>query len=190
MTALLQLKVCISVKTRQVNAKPGGVNRVTEVYKRLQMQNKKFSFGFLVSLWIICSPGFQIQASANEDIKVLTLRQTIKSAMQANLALKSSLEGKNAALAQKKVQRTNFLPSLSDSPIISSFPLNTDGHDCISGYHMLLMLIAEETTSFQEKNIVKPHLSLFSDTAFTDRAPLLYKNARPPWSVAGGLLSG
>jgi len=77
------------------------------------MQSKKFSLGFLVSLWIICSPGFPIHASANENVNVLTLPQTIEGAIKANLALKSSLEGKNAALAQKKVQRTNFFPSFN-----------------------------------------------------------------------------
>jgi len=77
------------------------------------MQSKKFFFGFLISLWIICSPGFAIHASANENVTALTLRQTIEGAIKANLALKSSLEGKNAARAQKKVQRTNFFPSFN-----------------------------------------------------------------------------
>ena len=77
------------------------------------MQNKKFFFGFLVSLWITCSPGFAIHASANENPTVFTLPQTIKGAIKANLALKSSLEGKNAAQAQKKVQITNFFPTFN-----------------------------------------------------------------------------
>lgn len=77
------------------------------------MQSKKFSFGLLISLWLICSTGFPIHTSANENVTVLTLRQTIVRAIKANLTLKSSLEGKKAALAQKKVQRTNFFPSFN-----------------------------------------------------------------------------
>ena len=77
------------------------------------MENKKLFVGFLISLGLICSPGLTIYGFANEDATVFTLGETIRSAITANLTLKSSLAGKKAALAQKNVQRSNFLPSVN-----------------------------------------------------------------------------
>ncbi len=89
------------------------LTRLKEVYKRLPMRRKKFFFGFLISLVIICSSGFTVDVFANENATVFTLSQTINGAIKANLALQSSLAGKKAAQAQKNVQRSNFLPSFN-----------------------------------------------------------------------------
>ncbi|MBW1725486.1 MAG: TolC family protein, partial [Deltaproteobacteria bacterium] len=58
---------------------------------------------------------FPAFSSAREPVEILTLEQTIESAMKANLGLKLSKEETAAAVAVKKAQRTNFFPTLSAS---------------------------------------------------------------------------
>jgi len=77
------------------------------------MQSKQTFPGFLFSVWIICLFVFPRHSLAVETVKSLTLDQTIEGAIKANLGLQSSVEGKKAALAQKKAQRTAFFPTLS-----------------------------------------------------------------------------
>jgi outer membrane protein len=59
-------------------------------------------------LWIC--PAF---SGAQEPLEILTLKQTIQSAIKVNLELKSSQEETAAALAVKKARFTNFLPTFS-----------------------------------------------------------------------------
>ena len=58
---------------------------------------------------------FPVLSKAQELVEVFTLKQTIESAVKANLGLKSSKEETAAALAVKKAQRTHFFPTLSAS---------------------------------------------------------------------------
>jgi len=58
---------------------------------------------------------FPVLSKAQELVEVFTLKQTIESAVKANLGLKSSKEETAAALAVKKAQRTQFFPTLSAS---------------------------------------------------------------------------
>jgi outer membrane protein len=54
-------------------------------------------------------------SSAQEPVKVFTLKQTIETALKVNLKLKSSKEDTAASQAAKKAQRTQFFPTFSTS---------------------------------------------------------------------------
>lgn len=58
---------------------------------------------------------FPALSRAQEPVEMLTLQQSIQSAVKANLELKSSREDTAAAEAVKKARRSNFLPTLSTS---------------------------------------------------------------------------
>jgi outer membrane protein TolC len=58
---------------------------------------------------------FPFLLKAQEPVEIFSLKQTIESAVKANLGLKSSKEETAAALAVKKAQRTHFFPTLSAS---------------------------------------------------------------------------
>ena len=58
---------------------------------------------------------FPVFSKAEEPVEIFTLKQTIESALKANLGLKSSKEETAAALAVKKARRTQFFPTLSTS---------------------------------------------------------------------------
>jgi len=62
----------------------------------------------MVYLWVC--PAF---SGAQEPLEILTLKQTIDSAIKVNLELKSSGEETAAALAVKKARFTSFLPTFS-----------------------------------------------------------------------------
>jgi outer membrane protein len=68
----------------------------------------RFFFMIMSFLWV--SPTF---SGAQEPLEILTLKQTIQSAIKVNLELKSSQEETAAALAVKKARFTNFLPTFS-----------------------------------------------------------------------------
>jgi outer membrane protein len=58
---------------------------------------------------------FPVFSKAEEPVEIFTLKQTIESALKANLGLKSSKEETTAALAVKKARRTQFFPTFSTS---------------------------------------------------------------------------
>jgi outer membrane protein len=58
---------------------------------------------------------FPVFSKAQEPVEIFTLKQTIESAIKANLGLKSSKEETAAALAVKKAKRTQFFPTFSAS---------------------------------------------------------------------------
>ncbi len=58
---------------------------------------------------------FPVFSKAEEPVEIFTLKQTIESAIKANLGLKSSKEETAAALAVKKARRTQFFPTFSTS---------------------------------------------------------------------------
>ena len=58
---------------------------------------------------------FPVSSKAQEPVEIFTLKQTIESAIEANLGLKSSKEDTVAALAVKKASRTQFFPTFSTS---------------------------------------------------------------------------
>ena len=67
-------------------------------------------FFFMIMAYLLVCPTF---SGAQEPIGILTLEQTIDSAVKVNLELKSSQEETAAALAVKKARFTNFLPTFS-----------------------------------------------------------------------------
>jgi len=69
-------------------------------------------FSCFIVGYLLCFPVF---ADAKEPSEIFTLKQTIENAIKANLGLKSSREEIKAALSAQKVQRANFLPTLSAS---------------------------------------------------------------------------
>ena len=74
---------------------------------RTQLRNLLFSISIGV---MILSPTLVL---ADETSGTFNLLQTIEAALDVNLSLKRSKEEINAALATKKVRRSNFLPTLS-----------------------------------------------------------------------------
>ncbi len=58
---------------------------------------------------------FPVSSKAQEPVEFFTLKQTIESAIKANLGLKSSKEETAAAMAVKKARQTQFFPTLSAS---------------------------------------------------------------------------
>ncbi len=76
---------------------------------------RKYFFTRLVCLTLFLALFFAAFSYAQDPIEILTLKQTIESAIKANLDLKSSKEETAAAVAVKKAQRTNFFPTLSAS---------------------------------------------------------------------------
>lgn len=58
---------------------------------------------------------FPVFSKAQEPVENFTLKQTIESAVKANLGLKSSKEETAAAMAVKKAKRTQFFPTFSAS---------------------------------------------------------------------------
>lgn len=58
---------------------------------------------------------FPVCSKAQEPVEIITLKQTIESAVKANLGLKSSKEETAAAMAVKKARRTQFFPTFSAS---------------------------------------------------------------------------
>jgi outer membrane protein TolC len=68
---------------------------------------------------------FPVLLKAQEPVEVFTLKQTIESAVKANLGLKSSKEETAAALAVKKASRTQFFPTLSASYGYNRFDAET-----------------------------------------------------------------
>lgn len=70
-----------------------------------------YAFLYLImGLWIV--PVFSF---AQEPVQPFSLKQTIETAIKVNLDLQSSQEETDAALAEKKAKRTNFLPTLSST---------------------------------------------------------------------------
>lgn len=69
----------------------------------------RFIFCFTI-FYLLLFPAF---STAQEPVEVFTLKQTIESAIKANLSLKVSGEEIKAAEAAKKSQRTNFFPTFS-----------------------------------------------------------------------------
>ena len=68
---------------------------------------------------------FPVFSTAQESVEIFTLKQTIESAIKANLGLKSSKEDTAAALALKKASRTQFFPTLSASYGYNRFDAQT-----------------------------------------------------------------
>ena len=69
----------------------------------------RFIFCFTI-FYLLFFPAF---STAQEPVEVFTLKQTIESAIKANLSLKVSGEEIKAAAAVKKARRTNFFPTFS-----------------------------------------------------------------------------
>ena len=69
-------------------------------------------FSCFIIGYVLC---FAVYSMAKEPAEIFTLKQTIENAIKANLGLKSSIEEVKAARSAKKVQRANFLPTLSAS---------------------------------------------------------------------------
>ncbi|MBU0986915.1 MAG: TolC family protein, partial [Proteobacteria bacterium] len=67
-------------------------------------------FYFIFLSRLIIWPDF---AAAEEPAEIFTLKQTIESAIAANIDLQSSKEGTKAAQANQKTQMTNFFPTFS-----------------------------------------------------------------------------
>ena len=51
--------------------------------------------------------------AAEKPVEILTLKQTIENAIEANIGLKSSQEGTKAAQATQKERKTLFLPTFN-----------------------------------------------------------------------------
>ena len=68
---------------------------------------------------------FPVFSKAQEPVENFTLKQTIESAVKANLGLKSSKEETAAALAVKKARRTQFFPTFSASYGYNRFDAST-----------------------------------------------------------------
>jgi outer membrane protein len=71
--------------------------------------------GLVLCFFFIQPILFPVSSKAQEPVEFFTLKQTIESAIKANLGLKSSKEETAAALAVKKARRTQFFPTLSTS---------------------------------------------------------------------------
>jgi outer membrane protein TolC len=71
--------------------------------------------GFFLCFIFIQQILFPISSIAQDPVETFTLKQTIESAIKANLGLKSFKEETAAALAVKKARRTQFLPTFSTS---------------------------------------------------------------------------
>ncbi|MBW2238814.1 MAG: TolC family protein [Deltaproteobacteria bacterium] len=89
---------------------------------------------------------FPAFSAALEPVEILTLKQTIESAMEANLGLKLSKEETAAAVAVKKAQRTNFFPTLSASYGYDRFDAATE----VSGITSVPKERYEFVTSFSQ----------------------------------------
>jgi len=68
---------------------------------------------------------FPVFSKAEGPVEIFTLKQTIESAIEANLGLKSSEEETAAALAVKKARRTQFFPTFSTSYVYNRFDAET-----------------------------------------------------------------
>ncbi|MDH3837294.1 MAG: TolC family protein [Desulfobacteraceae bacterium] len=68
---------------------------------------------------------FPVFSKAQEPVENFTLKQTIESAVKANLGLKSSKEETAAAMAVKKAKRTQFFPTFSASYGYNRFDAST-----------------------------------------------------------------
>ena len=69
---------------------------------------------------------FPVFSKAQDPVEIFTLKQTIESAIKANLGLKSSKEETAAALSVKKAQRTQFFPTFSTSYRYNRFDASTE----------------------------------------------------------------
>jgi len=81
--------------------------------------------GLFLCFIFIQSMLFPVSSKAQEPVEFFTLKQTIESAIKANLGLKSSKEETAAALAVKKARRTQFFPTLSASYGYNRFDAET-----------------------------------------------------------------
>ena len=69
----------------------------------------------IVLFWTGGACSAELPQEVQEDVAIATLAQTIDTALEVNLGLKVSQEGTKAAEAQRRSQRTFFLPTLSAS---------------------------------------------------------------------------
>ncbi|MCJ7542783.1 MAG: TolC family protein [Desulfobacterales bacterium] len=81
--------------------------------------------GLFLCFIFIQSILFPVFSKAQEPVEIFTLKQTIESAIKANLGLKSSKEETIAALNVKKARRTQFFPTLSASYEYNRFDAET-----------------------------------------------------------------
>ena len=81
--------------------------------------------GLLLCFIVIQPILFPVYSKAQEPVEAFTLRQTIESAIKANLGLKSFKEETAAASAVKKARRTQFFPTLSTSYGYNRFDAET-----------------------------------------------------------------
>ncbi len=86
---------------------------------------KKKWIGLLLCFIFIQPMLFPVFSEAQEPNEVFTLKQTIESALKANLGLKSFKEETAAALAVKKARRTQFFPTFSASYGYNRFDAET-----------------------------------------------------------------
>jgi outer membrane protein len=89
------------------------------------MMFKKKWIGLFLCFIFIQPILFPVFSKAQEPVEIFTLKQTIESAIKANLGLKSSVEETAAALAVKKARRTQFFPTLSASYEYNRFDAET-----------------------------------------------------------------
>jgi outer membrane protein TolC len=89
------------------------------------MMFKKKWIGLLLCFIFIQPMLFPVFSEAQEPNEVFTLKQTIESALKANLGLKSFKEETAAALAVKKARRTQFFPTFSASYGYNRFDAET-----------------------------------------------------------------
>jgi outer membrane protein TolC len=89
------------------------------------MMIKKKWIGLFLCFVFIQPILFPVFSKAQEPVEIFSLKQTIESAVKANLRLKSSKEETAAALAVKKARRTQFFPTLSASYEYNRFDAET-----------------------------------------------------------------
>jgi outer membrane protein TolC len=74
---------------------------------------KNFFLFLFFCIFLVHPFWIPVNSTAQETAEIFTLRQTIENAIRANLDLKVSKDGTQAALSAKKAQRTQFYPTFN-----------------------------------------------------------------------------
>lgn len=111
--ALLELDASISAIFKQVNPKPPEMNvRIQTYYSKGKTVQRRTRL--ILSLFILgCLPALAQNTAAREPEPVMTVLQSVETALRANLDLQISRKEIAAAQANKKVQQTNFFPTFN-----------------------------------------------------------------------------
>jgi len=111
--ALLELDASLSAISKQVNPKP------SEMHVRIQKYNPKRKIirgrtRLILALFILgCLPALAHNAAAQQQEPLMTLLQSVETALRANLDLQKSRKEIAAAQANKNVQQTSFFPTFN-----------------------------------------------------------------------------